>query len=242
MLSITALKQLLHKPSLPNRDKVLLCLAAEPVGPRAISEIRKTAIAAGLRKAASWNISAYLSKSQGLAIRTPDGWELTAEGQTHVRVVAGPYAGSPSVVAAASLRGLLPSITNPDTRAFVEEAIVCLEVKQLRASIVLSWVGALSLLYDFVVAQKLGAFNHEAKRRDSKWKDATTRDDLAILKEHEFLKICHAASIMGKSVMDQLQECLTLRNGCGHPNSLKVGDHKASSHIETLIQNVFLVF
>jgi len=242
LLNVTALKDLLHQPALSNRDKVLLCLASEPVQPKAISDIKGTAIAAGLRKAATWNISDYLSKARGLAIRTPAGWELTAAGQSHVQTMAGPYVAGPSVVAAASLRSHLPTITSSDTRAFVEEAIRCFEAKLLRAAVVLSWVGALSLIYDHVVAHKLAAFNSEARRRDAKWKDATSRDDLARLKEHEFLQICHAISVIGKNVKDELEGCLKLRNGCGHPNSLKVGEHKASSHVETLIQNVFLVF
>ena len=242
MLNVTALKELLHQPALSNRDKVLLCLGSEPPQPKSISEIKEVAIAAGLRKAASWNISDYLSKAHGLAIRTPAGWELTAQGKTHVGTIAGPYVDGPTIVAAASLRSHLPTISSPDTRAFVEEAIRCFEAKLLRAAVVLSWVGALSLLYDHVVSSKLAAFNLEARKRDAKWKDATSPDGLARLKEYDFLQICHAISVFGKSVKDELEGCLKLRNGCGHPNSLKIGEHKASAHVETLIQNVFLVF
>lgn len=242
MLNVTALKDLLHQPALSNRDKLLLCVGAEPNQPKSISDIKGTAIAAGLRKATSWNISDYLSKARGLAIRTPAGWELTAAGQSHVQTIAGPYIAGPSVAAAASLRSHLPTIANTDTRTFVEEAIRCFEAKLLRAAIVLSWVGALSLIYDHVLAHKLSAFNAEARKRDPKWKDASTRDGLAKLKEYEFLQICHAVSVFGKNVKDELETCLKLRNGCGHPNSLKVGEHKASSHVETLIQNVFRVY
>jgi len=242
LLNVTALKDLLHQPALSNRDKLLLCLAAEPVGPKSISDIKGVATAAGLRRAASWNISDYLSKARGLAIRTPWGWELTAAGKNHVQTMAGPYVGGTTVVAAASLRSHLPTISSSDTRAFVDEAIRCFEAKLLRAAVVLSWVGALSLLYDHVIGHKLTVFNAEARKRNAKWKDATSRDDLAKLKEYAFLQICHAISIFGKNVKDELEGCLKLRNACGHPSSLKLGEHRASAHVETLIQNFFLVF
>jgi hypothetical protein len=93
-----------------------------------------------------------------------------------------------------------------------------------------------------VISRKLSEFNVEAKKKDPKWKLASSRDDLAKLKEHDFLQICHAISIIGKSVKDELETCLKLRNGCGHPNSLKIGELKVSAHVESLMKNVFLVF
>jgi len=39
-----------------------------------------------------------------------------------------------------------------------------------------------------------------------------------------------------------LKTCLDLRNGCGHPNSLKVSVNKSAAHIETLLQNIFEKF
>lgn len=123
--------------------------------------------------------------------------------------------------------------------AFVEEAVKALEVGLYRSAIVLSWVGALAVLYDHIVVNSLSAFNTEAARRDQKWRAAVTPDDLARMKEYDFLQVLAAISIIGKSVKDELEVCLKLRNGCGHPNSLNVAEHKASAHIETLIQNVF---
>ncbi|MNR54217.1 hypothetical protein D3C85_1743630 [compost metagenome] len=62
------------------------------------------------------------------------------------------------------------------------------------------------------------------------------------MKEFDFLQILPAIGVLGKNVKDELEVCLKLRNGCGHPNSLVVGEHKASAHVETLIQNVFAKF
>jgi hypothetical protein len=79
-------------------------------------------------------------------------------------------------------------------------------------------------------------------RRDTKWRAAKTVDDLSRMKEFDFLQVISSISIIGKNVKDELEVCLRLRNGCGHPNSLVVGEHKASAHIETLMQNVYQKF
>ena len=62
------------------------------------------------------------------------------------------------------------------------------------------------------------------------------------MKADTFLDILQAISVIGKNVKQELKKGLTLRNGCGHPNSLKLAEHKVSSHIEDLMLNVFAVF
>ena len=143
---------------------------------------------------------------------------------------------------AVTLRNTLPKIKDDNTRAFVEEAISCYENKLNRAAVVLSWVGAVSLLYQHVVDTKLAAFNTEAQRRNPKWKLATTTDDLARMDEYDFLQIAEGISVIGKSVKHELEGALKFRNGCGHPNSLKIGESRVSAHIETLVLNVFAPF
>jgi hypothetical protein len=217
----------------------LLCLAEEPLTPRNVSEVREIALAVGLRAAKGWNVSSYLSSAKGLAIRTSSGWELTSAGKRHVATVSGPILPSVTSLVISGLRKQLATISSAPAKAFVEEAVKALEVGLYRSAIVLSWVGALAVLYDHIVANSLSAFNTEAAKRDQKWRAAVTPDDLARMKEYDFLQVLAAISIIGKSVKDELEVCLKLRNGCGHPNSLVVGEHKASAHIETLIQNVF---
>lgn len=242
MFDSEAIKELLARSDISNRDKVLICLAVEPVAPKKTVDIREVAVSSGLRVAAKWNVSDYLSKAKTLAIRTASGWQLTAGGKAHIASVAGPLLPSVSVLVVSGLRKQLPSIPTDITRAFVEEAVKCLEAKLYRAAIITSWVGAISVLYDEVTRSHLSAFNAEAARRDPKWRPAKSTDDLARIKEFDFLQILVGVSIIGKSVKDELEVCLKLRNGCGHPNSLVVGEHKASAHVETLIQNVFAKF
>jgi hypothetical protein len=124
----------------------------------------------------------------------------------------------------------------------VEQAISAFEHKLYRAAVVLSWVGAVSLLYAHVVANELAAFNTEAKKRNAKWKTAKTRDDLTLMGERDFLQILQAISVIGKNVKQELEHRLDLRNGCGHPNSLVVAESMVSAHLEALTLNVFAKF
>jgi hypothetical protein len=214
-------------------------LAVHPVQPREIKEIRSLAEGAGWRAVKKKNLSAMLLRLPSLAVRTSNGWELTCAGSQHIARIAGPLMASPIPQVASSLRAQLVKITNGDTQRFVEEAIVCFETRQYRAAVVLAWVGAVSVLQNYIQANSLAAFNAEASRRDTRWKHAKTVDDLGRMKEHDFLEVLESISVLGKNVKQELQKCLQLRNGCGHPNSLQIADHKVSAHIEDLILNVF---
>lgn len=239
MLNRDQLKEVLSNKGLSQRDKLLICLAVDPVTTHKVEDVRTLAVKAGQRSARDWNISAALAKAPTLVIRTDMGWELTAAGKKHVAAICGPILPGAITGAVSGLRKHLRSINDDGTKSFLEEAVGALEAKLYRAAIVFSWVGAVSVLYEHVVNSHLPAFNAEAAKRDTKWRMAKTADDLARMKEHEFLQVLVAISVIGKNVKDELEACLKSRNGCGHPNTLTVGEHKAAAHVETLIQNVF---
>ena len=99
-----------------------------------------------------------------------------------------------------------------------------------------------AVLHTHVVDKHLTAFNAEAKRRNKKWKDAKTSDDLGLMKESDFLDILQHLSIIGKNVKKELVACLDRRNGCGHPNSYQLSENIVAAHLETLLLNVFSKF
>ncbi|WP_316893613.1 hypothetical protein [Ralstonia mannitolilytica] len=242
MLDQETIKELLARKEISDRNKLLICMAHDPVSPKKVSDIRELAISVGLRAAKNWNISKILSNAKSLVVRTTAGWELTSSGRSLVAEIAGPILPAVTILVVSALRKQLPTIVNIATRSFVEESVKALEAKLYRSAIVLSWVGAISVLYDHVINNCLKDFNSEAARRDSRWKEAKTQDDLTRMKEYDFLQILASQSVIGKNVKEELELCLKLRNGCGHPNSLIVGEHKASAHVETLIQNIFARF
>lgn len=239
LLKSDELKQWLHK-DLGKLDKVLLVLATQEE-PVAVSKINEIAEAAGFRAIRKWNVSATLSAFRGKAIRT-SGWELTNAGRMHVRSLGVASISPAAMQVAVDLRAHLSKVTDQQTREFVEEAIKCHEAELYRSAIVMSWLGAVDVLQKHVHQHHLAAFNAVSTRVDSRWKAAASQDDIGKMAEGNFLDRIEALSIIGKNVKAELKKCLELRNGCGHPNSLKVSVNKSAAHIETLLQNVFEKF
>jgi hypothetical protein len=146
------------------------------------------------------------------------------------------------VQVATGLRDLLAKISDADTRAFVEEAVQCYEYELYRSAVVMSWLAAVHVLKLEIFNKHLKDFNTEATRIDAKWKPARTTDDLGRMNEGDFLDRLSSISVIGKNVKEQLQACLKMRNACGHPNSLKLGEPTVSHHIDLLMRNVFNVY
>jgi hypothetical protein len=238
MISIDLLKDVLSVAT-TDSDRALMCLANEPLKPRAVKEIVSVGQAAGWRTVKRLNISQLLARAKGNAVLVSGGWELTTAGKRYLAKLKQPLIScSPILPVASSLREHSLKIKSKNTQKFVDEAITCFEGRQFRAAVILSWVGAVALLQDHVTKTKLLEFNIIAKTRDAKWKNAMHSDDLGLMKEDNFLDILQELSILGKNVNQELKKALGLRNGCGHPNSLELAEHKVAAHIEDLILNV----
>jgi len=217
---------------LGNRDRLLVLLAVDVTVGKSVLVLKTAGRNAGWRGIEKINVSVILGRANKLA---------------HVAAIVGAGKGTVVATVAPALRSHLASVANPEARAFAEEAVKCYEGHLYRAAVVLSWVGAVAVLHDHVVASHLTPFNTEATRRGNPkypWKLAKNTDDLGRMGEHEFLEILTAISVpgIGKNVKEELQKCLKLRNACGHPNTLKLGEHTVAAHIEILILNVFSKF
>ena len=147
---------------------------------------------------------------------------------------------------AVKLRDHLSRVSDTDARAFVEEAVRGFECGLYRSAVVMSWVGAVYVLYAHVVNYKLAEFNAEATKRFSNskmpWKSASSIDDMALMKESDLLEVLQTISVLGKSVKNQLKHALDRRNACGHPNSYKLSESVVSAHVEELLLNVYEKF
>ncbi|MEM1108288.1 MAG: hypothetical protein AAGH99_06320 [Planctomycetota bacterium] len=242
MLVSDILKELINKDGLNQSDVCVLCIAHEQGGAKRAKDIVEIACNHGLPEAAKWNVARALRNSEKRAVKIKQSWELSRRGREWVKELAGPLLVGPIGETAPLLREQLSKISSHQTRSFVSEAIACFETRQHRAAVVLSWVGAMSVLHTQVATSHLAEFNREAKKRNAKWKIAKNTEDLTRMQERDFLEILPAISLVGKTVKAQLVQCLDLRNGCGHPNNLEIADHSVSSHIEKLILNVFSKF
>jgi hypothetical protein len=239
-LSDEQLKIALQKDGLQRLDMLLLIISTfgKPIGVR---EIRAKARLAGCN-IDKWNVSDILARGKGSTLRVTGGYEIAEKGKTRLRSLDLDPASPAAVQVALDLRKHLTNVKDGDTRAFVEEAIKCYEARLFRSAIVMSWLAAVDVLKKEVVANRLVAFNAEAKKVNSKWKDATNADEIGAMNEGEFLNRLMGISMIGKNRKQRLEQALTLRNGCGHPNSLKVGQNEVAAHVEALLQNVFEVF
>ena len=97
-------------------------------------------------------------------------------------------------------------------------------------------------LFRSILNNHLTDFELELKKRKPKSKQIKTLDDLASLKEYDFLQITSSISVIGKNVRQELEQCLKLRNACAHPNSLSLGEIRVAAHLEVLILNVYQKF
>ncbi len=239
-LSEQQAKDLVHMNG-RSRLQQLLILLAVGGGARPAGVIKKTATKCGMRAASKWNVSDILRKSNGCAILADNGWELTGTGMKAVAEMAGVRLSTVVVKnSVADVRKHLGNISSQDAKDFIEEAVRCFECGQLRAAVVFSWVGAVAVMHAHVVHNALAAFNAEARRRDGKWKDARNGDELGRMQERDFLDVLEAIESIGKNVKQTLQnQCLSLRNACGHPNSLKISENSVAAHLDTLVLNVF---
>jgi hypothetical protein len=242
LLNIEKLRELLISKNLTRSDKVILCLGVKKPACKSIKELKKIAVENGLRQINRWNVSSILSRSNGRAVRTKNGWQLTTAGHDFVAKF------SPKIIPrrienlSEDIRKNLAQIKNKDSRKFVEESVNCFDAQFYRASVVLSWIGTISLIYEYVINNCLGTFNSEAQRRNAKWKPARNADDIARMKDREFLDIMEKLSIIGKNTKPELLNCLSLRNACGHPSSLRVSVNRVAAHLEILILNVYSKF
>ena len=240
LLSIETVKNHISKPNISKRDKIICLLGVAPSKTKSVMQIKEVGIVCGFTEINSVNISDILShfKKKGLVIRVTAGWELSDSGRAHLNKMM----GGPVVAVSSSLREYLEKITKIETKNFVEEAVQCFEAKLYRAAVVLSWVGAISVLHDHVFNNHLRKFNEKAKLNNPNWKDAKCTDDFTRMKESVFLVVCESASVYGRDVKKELEAALDFRNSCGHPNSLITGEHRVSGHIETLVLNVYSKF
>ncbi len=232
-------KEILQSNGLRQADKLLVVLFFLDKDGCSLAEIRTKGKKLGLRSIANWNIGANFGKVKSLVINTDTGWELTGPGKKHVAALLG--LSQRRAEMSSSLRKLQVSIKNPDTRLFMGEAIECFEIKCYRAAAVLSWSGAVNVLYEHTFQNHLAAFNSECSKRG--WKQIKVMDDFGLITEFEFLNALGKISVLGKNVREELQNlCLKFRNGCSHPNTMTIAESRVITHLELLINHVFLKF
>ena len=148
--------------------------------------------------------------------------------------------GSFSEAAMVHLKKALKKVTDPNRKTFLAEAISCLGVDALRATVIMTWIVTLDHLFEYVITKKLQDFNNALHNRNGRERNLTvaSQDDFGEIKESIFIETCKSAGIISKDVRKILDEKLGFRNTCAHPNTISVGEAKTVAFVEDLVDNV----
>ena len=197
-------------------------------------------------KAGTMNIAEALSKSAPF-VDSPGKqgnrflWSLTSSGQDRVRQLLNLPTNDVEVENdVAVLQGLIDKVGNEDVADYLREAVKCLQVGALRATVVFAWSGAVKKIRDDIFSCGAVAADLAIKKHDQKAKNVTKFDDLVLVKESVLLLATQDLGLFDKNQRAILDECLNLRNKCGHPGKYKLGPKKVSSFIEDVIGIVFI--
>jgi hypothetical protein len=145
------------------------------------------------------------------------------------------------------LLSLPAQIPNLAERTYLEEAYICYKHAAFRAAIVMTWNLAYHHLCDFILKQKLAAFNarwpisNPGHHKKAGISTVTTMDDFGEeFKESQVITIARDAGIITGDVYKILDEKLGKRNSAAHPSSVNIGQLQADAFIDDLVKNVVL--
>lgn len=237
---------------LKSKSVMEICLAAmyfdehfEKGEPLTVEALRKLLKRAKVPRADKLNLADTLSKSAPyVEVVGKEGnrfiWRLTTTGQEHVRELVGlPTYDIEIENDVYSLKQIVSSFTDRDVVDYILEAIKCLQVGALRATVVFLWAGAVKKLRDDAFFCGPKDVTNAVMKFDEKAKPIRKVDDLVLVKETVLLLSLQELGLVDKNERSVLEDCLNLRNKCGHPGKYSPGEKKVSSFIEDLTGIVF---
>lgn len=209
-----------------------------------VAEITDALRQARIAGIARWNVPRALTSAGERVDRAgskPVRWYLTDTGQTYCVDRLGLSPPRTAVAQDVSvLTAVAKNIADDDVRAYVEEAVKCLEAGALRAAIVFIWTGAIRQLHEQALAEGVTRLNDALVKQDPKSRAVKTVDDFAYIKDRTFLDAMPTIGILDKGEKDTLVDALNLRNRCGHPTRYRPGESKSRSFIEDVLGIVFV--
>lgn len=167
-------------------------------------------------------------------------WNLTDSGRNRV----GAQLGLPAVDVeiehdAGTLGTVVARITDSEVKDYLEEALKCLRVGALRATVVFVWAAAIRSIQSEVLGKGSSAATAAIQKHDPKARGVARLDDLAYAKDSTLLLAARDLGVLDKNEKDTLQEALDLRNRCGHPGKYRPGVKKVSGFIEDVVSILF---
>lgn len=234
-----------------NRD---ICLGAlyfhqryEKVREVTVDGLRALLRRGRVKNAKSMNVADVLSKAapyvhqagkQGTKIL----WALTTSGEDRVRELLELPASDIEIENdVATIDALVNTVPDKDVADYLQEALKCLQVNALRATVVFVWSAVTREIRERVFASGASVVDAAIARHDKspKRKTISKDDDLTFVKEKLLIQIATDLGVFDSNEKGILEGCLDLRNKCGHPGKYNPGPKKVSSFIEDVIGIVF---
>jgi hypothetical protein len=232
-----------------NRDRCLAVLyfkeRYEQIESLTADQIKKALIHCRVPRARFVNVADVFAKS-GAMVDSPGAkglarlWRLTGAGRIHVRQVMGLADAEAEIEHDVGyLKALAAKVSDQLIREYIDEAVDCLSIGALKAGVVFLWAGAVRTLQDRVLSKGIPQVNAAIQIHDPKARQVKKLDDFQYVKESVLLLAAEGVGVLDKAQRNTLEENLSLRNKCGHPNKYDPGIKKASSFIEDVTGIVF---
>jgi hypothetical protein len=167
-------------------------------------------------------------------------WNLTDSGRDYVRKLLGlPQSDVEIEHDVGTLEALLAKVADSDVKDYLEEALKCLRVGALRATVVFTWTAVIRTLQTELLPHGGPAVTAAVQKHDPKARPVNKLDDFAYVKDSVALLAAKDLGLLDKNEKNTLEEALDLRNRCGHPGKYKPGVKKVSSFIEDVVSILF---
>lgn len=234
-----------------NRD---ICLGAlyfhqryEKVREVTVDGLRALLRRGKVKNAKNMNIADVLSKAapyvhqagkQGVKIL----WALTTSGEVRVReLLELPVSDMEIENDVTSIDVLVNTVPDKDVADYLQEALKCLQVNALRATVVFVWSAVTKEIRERVFASGANVVDAAIAKHDKspRRKTISKDDDLTFVKEKLLIQVATDLGVFDSNEKGILEGCLDLRNKCGHPGKYNPGPKKVSSFIEDVIGIVF---
>jgi hypothetical protein len=231
------------------KDKILACLyyrnRYEGIAALTVEGIRRALKAARVPSVSKINVADVVAKS-GCYVdttRTEDGkrlWILTESGEQYVRQLIGLPTPEPELEHdAGTILSLVSKIASSQVQDYLREAVKCMQVNALRACVVFLWSGAIRAIQEELLNKHAGALTAALRKHYPKAKAVSRQEHFAYINDKITLLAAEDLGAFDKNERCVLEECLTLRNRCGHPGKYRPGIKRVSSFIEDLVSVVF---
>jgi len=168
-------------------------------------------------------------------------WQITPSGERVIRDLLGLTEGEMETENDTTLleRLIDKKVVDDEVKEYFREGVDCLKIGRLRATVVFLWAGSIYLIRKALISQNLPKLNMAIQKYDSKAREVKTIDDFAYIKDVTQLLAMKELGLCDKAQKDVLDQCLDLRNKCGHPTKYSPGPKRVSAFIEDLV-NVIL--